>query len=155
MDVLCSDKTGTMTEGVMRLHSAVDAQGKPWEKVGFFAYLNAFFQTGYKNPIDNALTGAAQDSSAYTKLGELPYDFLRKRLSVLLQKENQPYLITKGALENILAVCTQVELGDGQLQPLAGLQSPDQRFIFGPKPPGLSGFRGSLQGNARPPEIGK
>ena len=85
MDVLCSDKTGTLTEGSARVHSAVDAAGQPSEKILLYAYLNAFFETGYANPIDEAIRAyRSWDTAGYEKLDEIPYDFLRKRLSILV-----------------------------------------------------------------------
>ena len=85
MNVLCSDKTGTLTEGVVHLHSALDVDGAPSEKVLLYAYLNAFYETGFTNPIDEAIRTHRQfDLSGYQKLDEIPYDFIRKRLSILV-----------------------------------------------------------------------
>ncbi len=76
MNVLCSDKTGTLTEGVVRLRSALDVQGQESEKVLLYAYLNAFYETEFVNPIDDAIRSHRKfDLSAYQKLCELPYDF--------------------------------------------------------------------------------
>jgi P-type Mg2+ transporter len=87
MDVLCTDKTGTLTEGVVRLDGALDTQGQPSEAVLRYAYLNAHYQTGLNNPLDDAIQAAAQkaglDISAEQKVDEIPYDFVRKRLSVV------------------------------------------------------------------------
>lgn len=119
MDVLCTDKTGTLTEGTVKLQSAVDAEGKDSEKVLLFAYLNAKLQGGYANPIDDAIVAfGTQDVSAFTKLDEEPYDFVRKRLSVLVGKGDQHLIITKGALNNILEVCQTVEASSGEVVPL-------------------------------------
>ena len=82
MSVLCSDKTGTLTEGTVRLHSAVAADDQPSEKVRFYAYLNAALQSGYTNPIDQAIVAERRDVSGFRKLDEEPYDFVRKRLSI-------------------------------------------------------------------------
>jgi P-type Mg2+ transporter len=72
MNILCSDKTGTLTEGVIRLHSALDAYGKQNDKALFYSYLNAFYQTGFKNPIDEAIRNSAQlDTAGFRKLDEL------------------------------------------------------------------------------------
>lgn len=84
MNVLCSDKTGTLTEGVVRLRSALDAQRRESEKALLYAHLNAFYETGFTNPIDEAIrTRRPFDVSAYEKLAEVPYEFIRKRLSIL------------------------------------------------------------------------
>ena len=111
MDVLCSDKTGTLTEGTVRLHSALDAAGKESEKSRLYAYLNASYETGFTNPIDEALRTSLQfDIAGYRKLDEVPYDFVRKRLSILVAQGERQLLITKGALSNVLEICSTVEL---------------------------------------------
>jgi Mg2+-importing ATPase len=115
MDVLCSDKTGTLTEGVARLNSAVDPAGQASEKVLWHAYVNATLQTGFANPIDEAIRQHKSfDLADCHKLDEAPYDFFRKRLSVLVQHEGRRMMITKGALQNVLAVCTTFEAADGK-----------------------------------------
>ena len=114
MDVLCSDKTGTITEGKIEIEATVDAKGEQSAKVLLYAYLNAANETGFINPIDEAIRAhAAPDCSGWRKLDELPYDFIRKRLSILVEKENQRLITTKGALKQILQVCSEVELRDG------------------------------------------
>ena len=115
MNVLCSDKTGTLTEGVVRIHSAVDAGGKTSDKTMLYASLNATLQSGFTNPIDAAIREQAHSSdiSVYRKLDEIPYDFLRKRLTVLVTDGNSNLMLTKGALNNILSVCTKVEDSEG------------------------------------------
>ncbi len=110
MNVLCSDKTGTLTEGVVKLSAAIDFEGHDSEKVLLYAYLNAVYQTGFTNPIDEAIrTYRTFDVSSYQKLDEVPYDFVRKRLTVLFVKEDTHFLVTKGALKNVLDVCTTAE----------------------------------------------
>ena len=110
MNVLCSDKTGTLTEGVVKLSAAIDFEGHDSEKVLLFAYLNAVYQMGFTNPIDEAIrTYRTFDVSSYQKLDEVPYDFVRKRLTVLFLKEETHFLVTKGALKNVLDVCTTAE----------------------------------------------
>jgi Mg2+-importing ATPase len=119
MNVLCSDKTGTLTEGVMRLHAALNVDGAPSERVLFHAVLNATYETGFINPLDEALrTQPVADKTGYRKLDEVPYDFLRKRLSILVSGPEANLLITKGAVDPILAVCTRAELPDGTTVPL-------------------------------------
>ena len=119
MNVLCSDKTGTLTEGEVRVHAALDPQGNASAKVLLYAYLNAANETGFINPIDHAIRqSAVADADRWQKLDEIPYDFLRKRLSVLLQKDGRNLLITKGALRQMLEVSSQAELSDGSIVPI-------------------------------------
>ncbi|MFN0119868.1 MAG: magnesium-translocating P-type ATPase [Blastocatellia bacterium] len=113
MDVLCSDNTGTLTEGAVHLHAALDAGGVDSEKAQLYGFLNAAFETGFSNPIDEAIRQArAFDTSAYRKLDEAPYDFIRKRLSILVETKGQAEIITKGALRNVLDVCATVEIAN-------------------------------------------
>jgi len=116
MNVLCSDKTGTLTEGVVRLHAALDVDGHESEKVLLYAYLNAAYETGFVNPIDEAIRTHRQfDVSGCQKLDEVPYDFVRKRLSILVSKDDTHLMVTKGALQNVLAVCTRAETAGGTM----------------------------------------
>ncbi len=113
MDTLCTDKTGTLTEGVVQLDGALDTAGHSSDEVFRYAYLNARLQTGLANPLDEAIVAHAQpDAVGATKVDEVPYDFVRKRLSVVVQEGEHLLLITKGALDNVLAVCTRVQDGD-------------------------------------------
>ena len=110
MDVLCTDKTGTLTEGVVRLDGAVDVAGKDSDTVLRLAYLNATMQTGLSNALDQAIIShQALDTGSVEKLGEVPYDFFRKRLSVITRENAQCTMIVKGALSNVLEVCDTVE----------------------------------------------
>jgi Mg2+-importing ATPase len=118
MDILCTDKTGTLTAGVVQLDGALDAGGQPSPEVSLYAYLNASLQTGLANPLDEAIIAkGAEGAGAYQKIDEIPYDFVRKRLSVIVEQAGRRIEITKGALENILAVCCCVRL-NGQALPL-------------------------------------
>jgi len=113
MDILCTDKTGTLTEGVVKLDGALDVNGEPSEQVQRYAFLNAHMQTGLANPLDEAIvrTGATgvEDCS---KVDEIPYDFIRKRLTIIAgRKDSTAVMITKGALENVLAVCSRAQIG--------------------------------------------
>ena len=115
MNVFCTDKTGTLTEGAVKIHSAVDVEGNASERVLLYAYLNAASESGYVNPIDTAIRDYKPfDISSYQKLDEVPYDFNRKRLSILFKHEQTHLIVTKGALKNILAVCSTVETADGK-----------------------------------------
>ena len=116
MNVLCCDKTGTLTEGQVRVHAFQDPAGEESEKVLFYAYLNASYETGFTNPIDAAIRSHREwDLAGYQKLDEIPYDFGRKRLSVLVQKNGANLLITKGAVPNILEVCSTAQRASGAL----------------------------------------
>jgi P-type Mg2+ transporter len=112
MDILCTDKTGTLTEGVVHLDGALDVNGEPSDQVGLYAYLNAKMQTGLSNPLDEAIVNkGATGAEAFEKIDEVPYDFIRKRLSVVAQDNILRYMITKGALENVLEACSRVQVG--------------------------------------------
>ena len=115
MDVLCTDKPGTLTVGVVQLDGALDVDGAPSELVQLYAYLNAYMQTGLFDPLDDAVVQkGAMGASEYTKVDEIPYDFVRKCLSVVAEHVNgSRYLITKGALDKILAACSQEETAAG------------------------------------------
>lgn len=112
MNILCTDKTGTLTEGVVRLGAAFDDQGQPSDKVLHAAATNAALQTGFCNPLDAAILEARRpDLAGVHKLAEIPYDFIRKRLAVIVEGEGGIRLITKGAVANVLQECTS--LADG------------------------------------------
>jgi Mg2+-importing ATPase len=119
MTVLCTDKTGTLTQGTVRLDAALDARGRPSARVFLHASVNAALQSAFANPLDAAIRAhGAPDLSAWTKLGEVPYDFTRKRLSVLVRHGGGRLLVTKGALPGVLAACTTAEDTDGRIVPL-------------------------------------
>lgn len=112
MNILCTDKTGTLTEGTVHLHEYQDINGKMDKKILFYAYLNSFFQTGLKNPIDEAIVSfEKQEISGYDKVDEIPYDFQRRRLSVVVREDNKGnILISKGALKGVLDICRYIEI---------------------------------------------
>ena len=129
MDVLCTDKTGTLTKGVVKLDNALDFIGKPSELVLHLAFLNAQLQTGLANPLDEAIVEAGAQGgiriSGYHKLAEIPYDFIRKRLSIVVDCEQDApaLIISKGALQNVLDVCDQIQV-ESKIELLtAGIQS--------------------------------
>jgi Mg2+-importing ATPase len=113
MDVLCTDKTGTLTEGVVRVEGAYDAEGVRSQQVLSLAAQNAARSTGLKNPLDEAILQATAGDSAdeAAKLAEVPFDFTRKRVSVVLRTEAGALLITKGAFRQVLEACRYS--GDG------------------------------------------
>jgi Mg2+-importing ATPase len=128
MTVLCTDKTGTITAGAVRMDAAIDLAGRPSDEVLRLARLNAGLQRGFPNPLDQAILAGAAPVDAGTRLDEVPYDFERKRLSVLVGDHGTPLLVTKGAFDKVLEVCASAEV-DGRTVPLsqakAGLE---QRF---------------------------
>jgi Mg2+-importing ATPase len=131
IDVLCSDKTGTLTSGEMALDQHLDPFGTLSERVFLLAYLNSLHETGVRNPLDQAikqkrssdpLDAAVQqhdhpDIHAYRKIDEIPFDFERRRVSIVVEHESERLLITKGAPESMLPVCSAYEL-NGQRYPL-------------------------------------
>ncbi|UJP06475.1 MAG: magnesium-translocating P-type ATPase [Nitrosomonas sp.] len=135
MDVLCTDKTGTLTEGVVQLDSALDSSGQASQSVLQFAFLNARYQTGLSNTLDDAIIAAGVRSglaeSPYHILDEMPYDFVRKRLSIVVRHETETtaILISKGALEPILAVCDRVQT-DGGVEALSEYRQQSIRHQF-------------------------
>jgi len=120
VDLFCSDKTGTLTAGILKISGITGIDGNENKKVKQLAFLNAFYETGFSNPMDDALK-AMEDINAdgYQKSGEVPYDFIRKRLSVAVEKGNEHTLISKGAINNVLDICTQVLMADGTIVPIA------------------------------------
>jgi Mg2+-importing ATPase len=120
MNVICSDKTGTLTEGIVHVQSACDVEGAPSEKVLLHAYLNASYETGFTNPIDEAIRNHRKfDLSGYAKQDEIPYDFLRKRLSILVSHGDMHLMVTKGSMQNVLDVCSSAETKEGTIVDIA------------------------------------
>lgn len=112
MDILCTDKTGTLTQGVVQLDAAFDVNGKESPEVLRWAYLNASLQTGLSNPMDDAILKNQVSISDVRKVDEIPYDFLRRRLSVVVEQAGKLIMVTKGALENVLDICSQIQVND-------------------------------------------
>jgi len=118
MDVLCSDKTGTLTTGEMRLDAALDPVGRPSSDVVAMASLNATFQTGIRSPLDVAIMAVATPGATqWRKVDEIPFDFERRRLSVVVDGPGGRRLVTKGAPEAIVELCVVCQV-DGALKPL-------------------------------------
>jgi Mg2+-importing ATPase len=116
IDVLCTDKTGTLTLGAVSLEHALDPAGGDSSRVLELAFVNASLQTGLVNPMDEAIVAsAALDIGRYRKTEEIPYDFVRKRLSIAVSDDDgHDLLITKGALDPVLSVCTTVRDGEAE-----------------------------------------
>jgi len=130
MDLLCTDKTGTLTQDKVALIRYLDVSGTPSPRVLEHAYLNSLFQTGLKNLIDRAVIDKAREvglreiAQSYRKIDEIPFDFNRRRMSVVLERSGggPGLLVCKGAVEEMLALCTQVELSGGELRPFDAAQ---------------------------------
>lgn len=138
VQILCMDKTGTVTEGSVQVHDIVDHEGKPDPRVRLFAGLNAGLQAGYQNPVDEALRSLALDFKPYSKSNEVPYDFIRKRLSVCVKHPNGNLIITKGAVSSILEVCRFVQSG-AEIKDLDEVSRQNINALF--KEYSLKGFR--------------
>jgi len=111
LDVLCSDKTGTLTSGTMSLDRSVDPFGNPSPRPLELAYLNSKFETGIRSPLDEViLRQSVQEKPEFTKCDEIPFDFERRRLSVVVERQSRRMLITKGAPEGILPLVSGYEL---------------------------------------------
>jgi len=115
MDVLCTDKTGTLTENRITLIYHVDLENNSSDQVLLYSYLNSFHQTGLKSPLDEAIlrTGGVEVGQ-FTKIDEIPFDFIRKRISVVVEKNGDRTLITKGAPEEVLKFCTRISRGGNE-----------------------------------------
>jgi Mg2+-importing ATPase len=117
MDVLCTDKTGTLTQGKIVLEKHLDAHGDPSQKVLDYGYLNSYHHTGLKNLLDEAildheeLEERLKANKKYRKIDEIPFDFVRRRMSVVVEDETGlNTLICKGAVDEVMSLCTRVEL---------------------------------------------
>jgi Mg2+-importing ATPase len=123
MNVLCSDKTGTLTDGVVHIKGAYAPSGEEDPGVFELAYVNGAFQSGFANPIDQAIKEqGGVDMAAWEKLDEIPYDFVRKRLGILTRHQGTSRLVVKGALLKILEVCDRAAMPGGGLVPLAAVR---------------------------------
>ncbi len=119
MDVLCTDKTGTLTENKISLIKHIDIEGNDSDQVLLYSYINSFFDTGLKSPLDAAIVNFRHlGIEGYQKIDEIPFDFIRRRLSVVVSRGTDHLLISKGAPESVLSVCRSVER-NGKIEILA------------------------------------
>jgi len=156
MDILCTDKTGTLTLGVMSLDAAVDAQGLPSAAVLQLAHLNAAFETGIANPLDAAIVAAAAKAGlavdGHRKVDEIPYDFVRKRLTIVVAEDadrERHLIVTKGAFAQVMGCCTSIALPGGGTAPLdAATHARLDAFV---REQGTQGFRALALATRRVP----
>jgi Mg2+-importing ATPase len=140
MDVLCTDKTGTLTEASIKLVRAIDGRGAESASAFAYAFINSRFETGMKSPLDEAILAAHPfDMAGWTKIDEVPFDFERRRVSVLVERDGKRRLIVKGAPEDLLRLSSRYEAEKGQEAPL----DPETRRAFEATLDGLGaqGFR--------------
>ncbi len=117
VNLLSTDKTGTLTEGAIKISALTDASGETSDLVKQLAFWNASFETGYSNPIDDALKQLYPTlEPTIEKIGEVPYDFLRKRLSIAINNEQENILISKGAYTQIISICTKIRWNNGRVE---------------------------------------
>jgi Mg2+-importing ATPase len=135
MDVLCTDKTGTLTQGKIVLEKHLDVNGDPSEKVLQYGYLNSYHHTGLKNLLDEAILNHEEleehlkAKENYRKIDEIPFDFVRRRMSVVVENEaGLNTLICKGAVEEVLGLCNRVEL-NGKVIPVEAAHDVKRRQI--------------------------
>jgi len=139
MNVLCSDKTGTLTDGRVNLEAFIDANAHKSDKVLFHAYLNSSFESGFANPIDEAIRAYRQlDIAGFAKLDEVPYDFVRKRLSILVSKGDERVIVAKGSVTNVLEICSAAELWNGTNIEISAAREQVERLL---EESGKSGLR--------------
>ena len=145
MDILCTDKTGTLTEGTIVLNDALDAGSRPSDEVRRLAFLNAAFETGIENPLDAAIVAAGKSAGltthGFAKIDEIPYDFLRRRLTIVVAEDGNPtqhLIVTKGAFSNVLDTCSSLER-DAVDIPLTTELRAELDAVF--KAKGAEGFR--------------
>lgn len=145
MDILCTDKTGTLTEGAIVLSDVLDPANRASDEVRRLAFLNAAFETGIDNPLDAAIVAAGKRAGlttiGFSKIDEIPYDFLRRRLTIIaaaVDAPSQHLIVTKGAFSNVLAICSSLDLGDGESPLDAGRRVELEGIV---KAKGAEGFR--------------
>lgn len=135
MDILCADKTGTLTQDKVILERHIDITGKEDERVLEFAYLNSHYQSGLKNLLDIAVLEHVEvhkklhEASVYQKIDEIPFDFQRRRMSVIVEKDQLSHLlICKGAVEELLGICDRFQQDD-QILPLESSHMEEARRV--------------------------
>ena len=145
MDILCTDKTGTLTEGAIVLSDVFDAGNRASDEVRRLAFLNAAFETGIENPLDAAIVAAGASAGltirGFAKIDEIPYDFMRRRLTIVVAADDAPsqhLIVTKGAFSNVLDICSSLER-DGIESPLDAKGRAELEEVF--KAKGAEGFR--------------
>jgi Mg2+-importing ATPase len=130
MDILCSDKTGTLTRGEITVDRHVNVRGESDETVIRLAALNSVYQTGLRSPMDEAILRHEHPAVAqYRRIDEIPFDFQRRRVSVIVEDGGERLLISKGAPESVLPACARVEL-DGDIRPLGDAGRKDATAVF-------------------------
>jgi P-type Mg2+ transporter len=145
IDILCSDKTGTLTEGEVILEKHLDVNGKESADVLDFAFINSFYHTGLNNLLDKAILKYEHlkheriDAAKISKIDEIPFDFERKMMSVVVNKKGKHLLITKGAPDEVLKRCKRYEV-NGVLHKMASISLQDGLLKF-PQTMSLEGFR--------------
>ncbi len=121
MDVLCTDKTGTLTKNEIALVKHLDTEGNDCESVLLYSFINSFFDTGLKSPLDEAILRFRHiDIDHFRKIDEIPFDFVRKRVSVIVSDKDRNLIVSKGAPEEIFRICTSVDR-NGSVEPLIGI----------------------------------
>ncbi len=145
MDILCTDKTGTLTEGTIVLREVLDTAGLPSQEIARLAFLNAAFETGIDNPLDAAIMnsgkGGGLSTAGMTKIDEIPYDFIRRRLTIVLAEGEKParhLAVTKGAFAEVLEICSHFERNGAEVALDAAARAGFEA-IFTAK--GVEGFR--------------
>ncbi|HUO76151.1 MAG TPA: magnesium-translocating P-type ATPase [Thermodesulfovibrionales bacterium] len=140
MDILCTDKTGTLTEARIRLERHVDCRGRDSKRVLELAYLNSYFETGLKSPLDDAILEHIEiDIAGWRKIDEVPFDFERRRVSVLVDNGQTRLLVVKGAPEDIVRLCTSCEEDSASSSPLDSTTLSSVQNLF--ERLGREGFR--------------
>jgi Mg2+-importing ATPase len=145
MDILCTDKTGTLTEGTIVLNAALDADNRPSAEISQLAFLNAAFENGIENPLDAAIMAAGSSAGltthGFTKIDEIPYDFLRRRLTIVVAEDGgqtEHLIVAKGAFSNVLDICSSFRHGAADI-PLTPASRTELNRVFEAK--GTEGFR--------------
>ncbi len=145
MDILCTDKTGTLTEGVVTLSAANDLSGNQSEEVLRLAYFNSALETGIENPLDEAIVAAGKHIehliNTVKKIDEIPYDFVRKRLTIVVEEKGEVgkhLIVTKGSFHNVIAICNSADF-EGRLVPLNDKLQHQMQLLL--EQSGKEGFR--------------